>query len=160
MQVNGHEITETGETERSSAGVLKRYRCEGCGAVATRDSFAAGLPGCTGDPGSIVVSVCVGGERCGGHMVTDSAEFRSWHARTVDADAVPTYRHEAGDLAERAATEWVVYADRVGLKLSLWTQAGYRVGPEGGKVAELTHQGKPWHVRVSAFGKVTAHPGN
>jgi hypothetical protein len=157
MNINGHNV------ERVKDGEL---RCLGCGLVGNSTLFATGVHGCPGDPASFNISVCPGGDQCAGHMIHDSAEYRAWkEIPSASADSVPRYHHDPADtritgLAYRAASAYIAYADSVGVKLSVWSQEGYRVGPEGGKCAEMTFRGKPWSVWVDGFGKITARPGN
>lgn len=70
---------------------------------------------------------------------------------------------KTGDsLGLRAARQWLDHAVRIGLKMSVWTQEAIanRVGENGGTVAEMTHQGRPYHVVVTRKGHLAAHPGN
>lgn len=59
-----------------------------------------------------------------------------------------------------AAREWLALADVMGLKMSVWAQQAVadRVGPEGGKIAELSCWGS-WHVVLDNTGHVAAHQG-
>lgn len=60
-----------------------------------------------------------------------------------------------------AAREWLARADARGLRMSVWAQTGAanRVGPEGGKIAELSSVGS-WHVVLDNTGHVAAHQGS
>jgi hypothetical protein len=158
-EINGHKLERI-------AGVAGQFKCTGCGTEGTVTLFSVGVTGCPGDPASFNISVCPGGERCKGHMVHDSAEYRTWKASgNLSSDMVPRYHHDAPEtritgLAYRAASQYIEFADRVGVKLGAWSQEGFKVGPEGGKVAEMTFKGKSWSVWVDAAGKITARPGN
>ena len=62
------------------------------------------------------------------------------------------------DMGLKAANAWLRRADVEGLKTSLWAQQAIadRVGPEGGKVADLVSDGH-WHVVVEISGRTSAH---
>jgi hypothetical protein len=166
MNINGHTVTATGTTAKGLPGNPALYRCEGCGETVAAPSFENGPYGCPGDPASTVLQVCPGGERCEGHRDTDSAEYRAWkEIASVSEDTIPTYRH--GDpadrktgLAYRAASAYIAWADGVGMRFSVWAQEGFKVGPDGGKVAEMTFRGESWAVWVDHFGHITARRDN
>ena len=157
MNINGHNV------ERTEGGEL---RCNGCGTVGNSGLFNAGPEGCPGDPASFSIVVCPGGERCEGHMIHDSAEYRAWkEIPSVSQDTVPVYRHDAPEtprtgLAYRAASEYIARADAIGMRFSVWAQSGFTVGAEGGKVAEMMFNGLSWSVWVDESGKITARPDN
>lgn len=64
------------------------------------------------------------------------------------------------DMGVEAARAWLARADTMGLKMGAWSQQAIadRVGPEGGRIAELTADGS-WHVIVQTSGRTSAHPG-
>ena len=94
-------------------------------------------------------------------MDTDSAEYRAWQeSPSASSSIVPRWTHAADDLAKRASSHYIEWADRIGLKFSVWSASGFKVGSEGGKVAEMTFRGAPWSVWVDAAGQVTARPDN
>jgi hypothetical protein len=133
----------------------------GCGTTGDRLVFSVGVEGCPGDPSSLPLWVCVGGDKCEGHPDTHSAAWRTYKASNhLSMSTVPRWFHTVDDLAKRAADQYLKRADRVGMRMGAWTQSGYRVGMDGGKVAEMTFEGKSWSVWVDAAGKITARPGN
>lgn len=155
----GHALHRTGRTVKDTRGKSGEWEweCAKCDLSGNWSLFGTGPVGCPADPASFPLWVCPGGDKCEGHMDTDSSQFRSWQEIPgFDAEDVPRMHCEVGDLARRAATQYRQTADRIGLRTSVWAQEGFRVGSEGGVVAELTHDGRSWSVRVDGNGKVTA----
>lgn len=156
----GHKVRATGRTMKGHPGTPREWECTGCETRGDSLVFTVGLEGCPADPTSFPLWVCPGGDRCEGHPDTDSAEFRSWREiPSFPNESVPRLYCAAEDFAKRAADRYRERADRLGLRMSAWSQSGYKVGPEGGKVAELTFIGLSWSVWVDASGKVTARVG-
>jgi hypothetical protein len=159
--IGGHKTEPTGKTMRQHPDNPPELRCTGCEATGDRYTFAVGVQGCPADPTSFPLWVCPGGDGCDGHMDTDSAEFRAWKdIPSYDAGNVPRWTHGTDDLAERAADAYRVRMDQVGMRTGVWSQEGFRVGREGGLVAELTFIGLSWSVWVDAGGHVTARIGS
>lgn len=63
-------------------------------------------------------------------------------------------------LGARARERWLVRADATGIKLSVWSAAVPDPGPGGGKAAEMTFEGSPYHLIVTRPGRLAVHPGN
>lgn len=159
--IGGHKTEPTGKTMTGHPGKPPELRCTGCDATGDHYVFAVGSQGCPADPTSFPLWVCPGGDGCEGHMDTDSAEYRAWKdIPSYDAGSVPRWHHGTDDLAKRAADAYRDRMDAIGMRTGAWSQEGYRVGREGGKVAELTFIGLPWSVWVDAGGYITARIGN
>lgn len=159
--IGGHPTEPTGKIIKGYPGSPVELRCTKCETVGDSLVFSVGLTGCPADPTSFRLSVCVGGEQCKGHPDTDSAEWRAYkESPTLSLEGVPHWFHGTDDLAERAASHYRQYADRVGLRTGVWAQEGFKVGPEGGMVAEMTFIGLSWSVHVDRYGKITARLGN
>lgn len=159
--IGGHTTEPTGKTMKGHPGTPPELRCVKCGTTGDSLVFSVGIDGCPADPTSFPLWVCAGGDKCEGHMDTDSAQYRAWKdIPSYDSADVPKWVHGTDDLAKRAADAYRNRMDRVGMRTGAWTQSGYQVGPDGGKVAELTFIGLPWSVWVDASGHVTARIGN
>lgn len=61
------------------------------------------------------------------------------------------------DLGERAARQWLSYADRVGIKTTVWAEWSHRVGATGGYIADLQTAAGFYHIVVTRHGKLRAH---
>lgn len=157
--LNGHRCVDTGRIDKAMpVGNQTVWECQDCKQTASRNSFAAGLRGCPARPESLDnLSVCPGGDKCEGHPDENTAEFRAWKAsNNLPKETIPRRFHTADDFAKRAATQYLSFADRIGMKMSVWAAEGMRVGPEGGTVAEMTFRGQSYLVRVDPFGNIRA----
>lgn len=165
--IGGHKVESTGRTNRGLPGSPRVWRCTGCGAEGDYHVFSVGIHGCAGDPGSVELWVCPGGERCDGHPDTDAPEWRRYkESNTMSLDMVPKTHHTAESLGMRAQRAYIGWADRVGVKFSVWAPVPERnqPGAGGGKVAEMSFGRDPrdtaWSAWVDASGKITARRGN
>ncbi len=159
---NGHWVKDTGRVDRTSAGIQKVWTCIDCGDTGTFSLLRGGNTGCPARPNSLGrLSVCPGGERCRTHPDTTTDQWRAWkESKSMPIDSVPHYRCTVDSLAERAAAQYLTHANKIGMKMSVWSAQAFTVGPEGGAVAEFTHASGPWHVVVSPYGDIAAHPGS
>ncbi len=158
----GHRVKDTGRKDRTSAGIQTVYHCVDCDETGTFPLIRGGDIGCPARPDSLGrLSVCPGGDRCRTHPDTSTAQWRAYRdSPSAPIESVPHYTCTVDDFAKRASAQYLKFADRVGIRMSVWSAQAFTVGPDGGTVAEFTHDGKSWHVSVDPFGSITAHPGN
>ncbi|MBD0734000.1 hypothetical protein [Streptomyces sp. CBMA29] len=158
--LNGHRCVDTGKVDKGMPdGDQIVWECLDCQQRASRNAFSVGpARGCPARPESIDnLSVCPGGARCEGHPDQNSSQWREYTAsNNLSIETVPRWFHTDNDLAKRAAAQYLRFADKVGVKMSVWTAEGIQVGPEGGTAAEMSVGGRSYEVRVNAYGKITA----
>lgn len=139
------------------------YRCFDCGLNGDYYLFTVGVDGCPMRPASLdYLSVCPGGELCEGHVDTSTAEYRLWkESMSMPKEQVPHLTCDASLLGVRAAHQWLKFADRIGLKTSVWAQTAIadRVGAGGGHIADLQTTAGHFHIVVTCHGKLRAHQG-
>jgi len=157
--LGGHRTVQAGVANGMPAGDRALFRCLDCDATATVVSFSVGTDGCPARPESLNgLAVCPGGERCQGHMIKESPEFRAYAASSsAPIESVPRRTCTVNDLAARASAQYLYFADKIGMKMGVWASQAKRVGAEGGVVAEFQHaNGLGYVVLVDQFGKITA----
>lgn len=164
-------MANVGETVNIGGHMAKRvqaraseswqYECEDCGKRGDNALFTVGTHGCPGRPESLSetgLSVCPGGERCGGHMRQNSREFTAWkNSKSMSSDLVPRDKCSADEMGVRAARQYRTFADKVGMRMRVWSEQGIagRVGAAGGTVAEFQHaNGNGYVVSVDEFGRI------
>lgn len=157
--INGHRCVATGTDKGLPVGDQTVYECQDCKQRAPYQSFAVGARGCPARPESIDnISVCPGGDKCEGHPDQDSSEWRDYKSSDhLSIKTVPRWFHTDDDLAKRAADQYLHFADKIDMKMRVWSQQGYKVGPEGGVAATFQHaNGLGYEVHVNEYGKITA----
>jgi hypothetical protein len=89
---------------------------------------------------------------------TPVTEKKAMSMISPDQIVVHVPRPGREDMGLQAVRAWIRRADAEGLKTSVWAQEAIanRVGPKGGKVAELVADGG-WHVVVETTGRTSAH---
>jgi len=153
---------------RNPAAVTATWHCADCDTTTERASFKAGTRGCPGRPESLdYLQVC--GMECPGHMDTTTEDWRTWKAsNSMPSDLVPKIFCDSspGWLVTRAGTQWVAYADRIGLKMSVWAaqifrHAALHADPAAAvfQVAELTFKGETYSVWVTRSGQLSCRKG-
>lgn len=159
ITVGGHRIRRiTAAMNRTSL-----WRCIDCGLESDNSTglFQVGFDGCPMRPESLDhLSVCPGGKNCPGHMDTSSPQYRAWkESPSMPSSDVPHITCDPDTLGLRAAAQWLYFADRIGLKTTLWAQTGLadKVGAEGGHIADLQTGAGHFHIIVTRWGKLAAH---
>lgn len=164
VTIGGHRVQDTGQKYGIAGHAVVLWRCVDCEDEASSTAFTTGTEGCPARPASLdYLSLCPGGEMCPGHMAHDTPEYRDWkESRTMTSDQVPRRYCDEALTGIRAARHWLDFADRIGMKMRVWSPGGLaeEVDSGGGVVAGFQHaSGDHYHVLVTRGGKLRAHTG-
>ena len=131
------------------------YKCEHCGTQGSSALFTVGVDGCPERPESLnYLMVCPGGDGCQGHMDKTTEAWHQWKASSsMPSDLVPRYQCGETERGNRAAAQFLRYAERVGLTVKNWTTVN--TSADGALVGTFQHGQNSYELWVGRTGEIT-----